>query len=131
MPRCLLREPHLLASELRAPLTVLVGWLSMIRDGDIAPEKTPQGWRSAMNACQEAASQLNLIINQACDEAGRVRLSDGDEDRIAVLLQATTTAIDQSRRLLHELEGARRGRVRRQTTVAAGMAGPVEEGDPA
>ena len=83
-----------------------------------------------MNACQEAASQLNLIINQACDEAGRLRISDVDEDRIAVLLQATSTAIDHSRRLLLELGGARKSRARRQTTIAAGMAPQLEEGDP-
>ena len=54
MPRRLLREPHVLAHELRTPLAVLAGWYSLVRDADISPDGTPAEWARAMAACQDA-----------------------------------------------------------------------------
>ena len=44
MHRRLLREPHVLAHELRTPLAVLAGWYSLVRDADISPDATPAEW---------------------------------------------------------------------------------------
>jgi len=112
MPRRLLREPHLLAHELRTPLSVISGWCSLIRDGDVRPDATPQEWERAMAACEEAVQRLNLIISQACDEAEALKhVKHPQVERIAALLETTSAAIGHSRRVLAHVqqERVRRG----------------------
>lgn len=111
MPHRLLREPHVLAHELRTPLAILAGWYSLARDGDISAEKNPQEWAMAMAACQQAVDRLNTIINQACDEASALRwpqpgLSD---QRIERLVEQTTNAIEHSRAVRHRVRRRRLG----------------------
>jgi signal transduction histidine kinase len=111
MPRRLLREPHVLAHELRTPLSVLAGWCSLIRDGDVHPDRNPQAWELAMAACEDAVARLNLIIAEACDEAERLRLQQpADIARMAQLLASTTAAIDHSRQVLAAVAEERRVR---------------------
>src|SRR5207245_10386471 len=96
MPRRLLREPHVLAHELRTPLAVLAGWYSLVRDADISPDGTPAEWARAMAACQEAVNRLNLVISQACDEAISVKRLQGPAyEQFNQLLQPTEEAIVQ------------------------------------
>lgn len=101
MPRRLLHEPHLLAHELRTPLSVLAGWMSLARDGDIHPERTPEQWANAMHACDDAAARLNLIIKEACQEAiDRHQLDPPQVERVSKLLESTTAALEESERVL-------------------------------
>jgi signal transduction histidine kinase len=101
MPRRLLHEPHLLAHELRTPLSILAGWVSLVRDGDIHPDRTPAEWKKAMAACEEAAERLNLIINEACQEAAdRAGMNAFEVERVTRLLESTTTALEQSQQVL-------------------------------
>ena len=95
MPRRLLREPHLLAHELRTPLSVISGWCSLIRDGDVRPDATPQEWERAMAACEEALKHVK----------------HPQVERIAALLETTSAAIVHSRRVLAHVqqERVRRG----------------------
>ena len=69
MPRRLLREPHILAHELRTPLALITGWTSLMQSGEIHPDRTPEYWATAMAACAEASARLNILISEACDEA--------------------------------------------------------------
>jgi signal transduction histidine kinase len=102
MPQRLLREPHVLAHELRTPLAVLAGWYSLARDGDISPEKDADQWAKAMAACEQAVDRLNLIINQACDEAKALRWNQPVPDpRVEQLAEQTTRAIEHSRAVLY------------------------------
>lgn len=108
MTRRLLDEPHVLAHELRTPLTVLAGWYSLIREEDISPNATPEQWATAMEACQEAVARLNLIINEACNEATSARRRRGPEyDHIAELLERTQMAVIQSREVLARIQRSR------------------------
>jgi signal transduction histidine kinase len=108
MPRRLLREPHVLAHELRTPLAVLAGWYSLARDGDISASKNPEEWARAMAACQQAVERLNLIINQACDEARALRWNHSAPDpRVEQLVDQTTKAIEHSRAVLHRAHQSR------------------------
>jgi len=117
MPRRLLREPHVLAHELRTPLAVLAGWHSLVRDADISPERTPAEWARAMAACQEAVDRLNLVISQACDEADSInRLQGPGYEQFSQLLQRTEAAISQSRQVLVQLQ------LRRQDATDSGAA---------
>ena len=101
MPRRLIHDPHLLAHELRTPLGILAGWISLARDGDIHPERTPEVWVKAMRACDDAAARLNLIIKQACEEAGdHSHLDPVQIQRVNSLLESTTAALEQSERVL-------------------------------
>jgi len=96
MPTQLLREPHALAHELRTPLTILNGWLSMIRDGDIQPERS-ESWEIAMKACREAAERLNALITAACDEAEALRRAQPPTyERYLELAEASRRAIERS-----------------------------------
>jgi signal transduction histidine kinase len=111
MPRRLLREPHVLAHELRTPLAVLAGWYSLARDGDISANKNPEEWAKAMAACQQAVDRLNLIINQACDEAKALRWNQAARDpRVEELAEQTTRAIEHSRAVLYRAHQRRLGR---------------------
>jgi signal transduction histidine kinase len=108
MPRRLLREPHLLAHELRTPLTVLAGWYSLIQAGDITPQTTPAMWGHAMDACERAVARLNLIINEACDEAEalvRVRSGRAPED-FTRMIDSAHEAVTHSRDVLERLNRA-------------------------
>lgn len=101
MPRRLIHEPHLLAHELRTPLGVLAGWMSLARDGDIHPERTPAEWARAMQACDEAAARLNLIIKEACQEAfDHPHLDPVQVERVNALIESTTAALEQSQKVL-------------------------------
>lgn len=101
MPRRLLHEPHLLAHELRTPLGVLAGWMSLARDGDIHPERTPEQWAKAMQACDHAAARLNLIIKEACQEGiDRSQLDPVQVERVSHLLETTSAALEESQRVL-------------------------------
>lgn len=106
MPRRLLHEPHLLAHELRTPLGILAGWISLARDGDINPERTPSEWARAMQACDDAAARLNLIIKEACQEGfDHPHLDPVQVERVNSLLESTTAALEQSQRVLHLIKG--------------------------
>jgi len=108
MPRRLLREPHVLAHELRTPLAILAGWYSLVRDADISPQRTPAEWTRAMAACQEAVDRLNLVISQACDEADSInRLQGPGYEQFSQLLKRTEAAIIQSRQVLVQLQRRR------------------------
>jgi len=101
MPRRLLREPHVLAHELRTPLAVLAGWYSLVRDADISPDGTPAEWARAMAACQDAVDRLNLVISQACDEANSIKRLQGPAyEQFDQLLKRTEAAIIHSREVL-------------------------------
>ena len=120
MPRQLLREPHVLAHELRTPLSILAGWYSLLRDGDVTKSGTPREWELAMTACQAAIDRLNFIISQACDEAEALRWLDtaaGDEYGARVFEEATA-AIQRSRELLAQFEERRRRFVKQPTTAS-------------
>ena len=105
MPIRLLREPHVLAHELRTPLAVLAGWYSLVRDADISPQRTPVEWAQAMAACQEAVDRLNLVISQACDEADSINRRQGPAyEQFNHLLKRTEAAITQSREVLVQLQ---------------------------
>ena len=105
MSRRLLREPHVLAHELRTPLAILAGWYSLVRDADISREGTPAEWALAMAACQEAVDRLNLVISQACDEADSInRLQGPAYEQFNELLKRTEAAINQSREVLVQLQ---------------------------
>ena len=108
MPRRLLHEPHLLAHELRTPLSVLAGWFSLIRDGDIAAERDQARWQTAMDACQLAVDRLNLVIAEACDEASLLnRRSVPQSAQLQELMDATREAIDESEALMERIQGRR------------------------
>ena len=101
MPDRLLREPHILAHELRTPLAVLAGWFSMIRDGDVSPDETPAHWSQAMLACEEAVSRLNILISQACDEVASMKRMRNDRyEELQTSLERTRLAISHSRQVL-------------------------------
>lgn len=112
MPQRLLREPHVLAHELRTPLAILAGWYSLVRDGDVSPERDREQWAKGMATCEEAIARLNLIISQACDEASRLHWSSsaGDTFRLEQLKEQTTHAIAESRRVLQRVNKGRAGR---------------------
>lgn len=119
MPRHLLREPHVLAHELRTPLSVLAGWISLIRDGDITPQKCPETWQSAMDACNIAVARLNYVIAEACDEAGSLKRIP-DEQMIAPFLRLvveTRQAIDHSRELMERVQSGRHERAQSHQSV--------------
>ncbi|HEY9289209.1 MAG TPA: hypothetical protein VIT43_14440 [Candidatus Dormibacteraeota bacterium] len=97
MPRRLLREPHVLAHELRTPLAVLAGWYSLIDAGDVSPG-TPE-WLSGMAACREAIDRLNLVITEACDEARAIR-NGRNVERVERIALETQQAIDHSLQIL-------------------------------
>jgi hypothetical protein len=99
MPRRLLREPHLFANELRAPLSVLAGWTALAFDGDIGPQTTPREWAIARAACEEAVAQLNVVISEACDEAEALKqmVEPDNGERINQLIYRASLAIDHSR----------------------------------
>src|SRR5438128_12033794 len=108
MPRRLLREPHVLAHELRTPLAVLAGWYSLVRDADISPGGTPAEWARAMAACQDAVDRLNLVISQASDEANSIKRLQGPAyEQFNQLLQRTEAAIVHSREVLVQLQQRR------------------------
>ena len=104
MPERLLREPHVLAHELRTPLAILAGWISMVRDGDLSPQSRPADWNEAMSACQEAVDRLNFLISQACDEvASMKRMRDDRYGDFEANLERTRAAITHSRQVLNTL----------------------------
>ena len=108
MPHRLLREPHLLAHELRTPLSVLAGWYSLIEAGDVTPATT--SWDRGMAACHEAIDRLNLVIKQACDEAIDVR-DPAAAERIERLIVETERAIDHSWEILIRIRTAQTARL--------------------
>ena len=125
MPRSLLREPHLLAHELRTPLTILAGWYSLIQSGEITPQTTPGAWEDAMTACQRAVERLNVIINEACDEAeGLARLRPRPvTEEFTRMVESTAKAVIRSREVLAQIEKDRRRRVVGGRGRASGRAG--------
>src|SRR2546423_14267608 len=108
MPRRLLRDPHVLAHELRTPLSILAGWYSLVRDGDISPSQTPKEWESAMFSCQRAVERLNLIISQACEEPGMPEWADPlAYSKMAKLVDESRLAVDHSREVLMRVKARR------------------------
>jgi signal transduction histidine kinase len=128
MPRRLIHEPHLLAHELRTPLGVLAGWMSLARDGDIHPERTPVEWEKAMRACDDAAARLNLIIKEACEEAvDRAHLDPVQVERVNRLLESTTAALEESQRVLVQIRRRSRqlAELRSERLETASAAHPI------
>jgi signal transduction histidine kinase len=128
MPRRLIHEPHLLAHELRTPLGVLAGWMSLARDGDIHPERTPVEWKKAMRACDDAAARLNLIIKEACEEAvDRAHLDPVQVERVNRLLESTTAALEESQRVLVQIRRRSRqlAELRSERLETASAAHPI------
>ncbi|HYM50042.1 MAG TPA: histidine kinase dimerization/phospho-acceptor domain-containing protein [Candidatus Limnocylindrales bacterium] len=120
MPRRLLHEPHVLAHELRTPLSVLAGWYSLIRDGDISAASRPAEWAGAMQACQEAIDRLNLVISEACHEASALKRRQLPEhERFVELLRKTEAAINHSRQLCERLDSDHRRLPRPRQVIAA------------
>lgn len=119
MPRRLLAEPHVLAHELRTPLSILAGWYSLVRDGDVTKTGTPQEWEIGMAACQSAIDRLNFIIAQACDEAEALHRPEvaGRHQYETRLFEETVQAIERSRALLARLEERRGTRVRQPSAT--------------
>jgi signal transduction histidine kinase len=111
MPGRLLSQPHLLAHELRSPLTILAGWHSLIRDGDIDPTTTPKEWAVAMAAIQDSTDRLNVIIREACQELELSRLRPEAYQRFTELLAGANLTVARSREVLERVRQGRRGRV--------------------
>ena len=108
MRRRLLRDPHVLAHELRTPLSILAGWYSLVRDGDISPSQTPKEWECAMVSCQRAVERLNFIISQACEEPGTPEWADPlAYQRMDQLVNETRLAVDHSREVLTRVKARR------------------------
>jgi signal transduction histidine kinase len=105
LPRRLLREPHVLAHELRTPLSLLAGWCSLMQGGDIHPDRTPEQWQQAMEACEQAVARLNILISEACDEAQALRQlqSSGFRD----MVEMTSAAIQHARQIREEITRSR------------------------
>lgn len=121
MPRRLLREPHVLAHELRTPLCILAGWNSLIRSGDVHPDRTPEFWASAMAACEAAEERLNALISEACGEAEALQRLE--TQGFSNLLEMTSAAIEHARRIRDQTDRIRRGGTqRRRTSQAASTA---------
>jgi len=51
---------HLAAHELRTPITVLTGYLSMLSDGTLGA--APQGWQKSLEILTGKAAELNRIV---------------------------------------------------------------------
>jgi signal transduction histidine kinase len=108
MARRLLRDPHVLAHELRTPLSILAGWYSLVRDGDISATSTPKEWECAMVSCQRAVERLNFIISQACDEASSAEWAHPlIHQRMTKLAEETQSRLDHSREVLTRVKGRR------------------------
>ena len=108
MPARLRSNPHLLAHELRTPLSILGGWYSLIRDGDVSRTDTPEIWDSAMEACEQAVHRLNFIIGQACDETASTKSIDPETYvRMLRLIDETRLAIDHSTDVLARIRERR------------------------
>jgi signal transduction histidine kinase len=118
MPRRLLREPHLLAHELRTPLAVLAGWYSLIETGDVSPGT--ENWNSGMLACREAVDRLNLVIKEACDEVSAIRAYDAAAaDRVERLMRETQQAVDHSWEVLTKIRKGQTARLASITQLPA------------
>jgi hypothetical protein len=61
-----------------------------------------------MSACEEAVARLNILISQACDEAEALRQLQSPD--YLHLLEITTAAIGQSRRIHAQMARERRTR---------------------
>ena len=110
MPRRLLREPHVLAHELRTPLSILAGWYSLVRDGDVTKAGTPDKWETGMAACQAAIDRLNFIISEACNEPEALRPPEATVRRLyqTRVFEEAVEAIERSRTLLARFEELRK-----------------------
>ncbi|MDQ6713082.1 MAG: MASE1 domain-containing protein [Candidatus Dormibacteraeota bacterium] len=51
---------HMAAHELRTPITVLTGYLSMLSDGSLGP--VPDGWRGSLDILMGKTRELNSIV---------------------------------------------------------------------
>jgi len=60
---------HLAAHELRTPITVVTGYLSMLSDGTFG--KVPEGWRTPLEMLMGKARELNTIVADLL-EASRI-----------------------------------------------------------
>lgn len=123
MPTRLLREPHLLAHELRTPLSGLAGWYSLIATGDVRPG-TVEGERG-LAVCQEAIDRLNFVIDQASDEASALRERHSME-RVERLARETKQAIDHSYETLLRVSKGQTTRLASITRMSEPPPGPAE-----
>jgi signal transduction histidine kinase len=106
VPRRLLQEPHILAHELRTPLSLLAGWYSMMESGDVHPDRTPQAWSRAMTAIQTATARLNILISEACDESEALKRLE--TSNYLELVEMTSSAIEHARRVHRQVTGSLR-----------------------
>jgi signal transduction histidine kinase len=60
---------HMAAHELRTPITVVTGYLSMLSDGTLG--KVPEGWRNPLEMLTGKARELNRIVADLL-EASRI-----------------------------------------------------------
>jgi signal transduction histidine kinase len=83
------------AHELRGPLTVLSGYLSLLSDGSLGPP--PEAWRQPLEILTTKTSELNQIMDDLL-EASRIETDELARDRrIVDLRQVVHDAVDKAR----------------------------------
>jgi signal transduction histidine kinase len=81
---------HLAAHELRTPITVVTGYLSMLSDGTFG--KVPEGWKTPLQMLMGKARELNTIVADLLEasriEANALPRSHDQMDLRTVVLDA-------------------------------------------
>lgn len=84
---------RLASHELRGPLSVLAGYLSMVEDGSVAPE----GLRRVLPVLVAKVGEMNRLVDQMLETArledGRLRLEREPADLVALLREAVATTL--------------------------------------
>jgi signal transduction histidine kinase len=84
---------RLASHELRGPLSVLSGYLSMVDDGSVPPE----GLRRVLPVLITKVGEMNRLVDQMLETArledGRLRLEREPADLVTLLREAVTTTL--------------------------------------
>jgi signal transduction histidine kinase len=84
---------RLASHELRGPLSVLSGYLSMVEDGSVAPE----GLRRVLPVLIAKVGEMNRLVDQMLETArledGRLRLERESADLVALLREAVSATL--------------------------------------
>jgi signal transduction histidine kinase len=84
---------RLASHELRGPLSVLSGYLSMVEDGSVPPE----GLRRVLPVLITKVGEMNRLVDQMLETArledGRLRLEREPADLVALLREAVTATL--------------------------------------